>query len=179
LIEYGDMEDIEWKWESVDGTMIKAPLAHDAAGPNPSDRGEERKQAPSAGGQAWRPAGADRYQANRHNVSQLAAILDTIVIPLPKEKRFLYADQAIAEHLLKNRSGREGLHSSSYTKEVGTNPPSQEQTLGHRGDTLLVQPISEIARQIRKVDREVRSYCLSCCSNYLLEEGSCFLRISP
>lgn len=31
--------------------------------------------------------------ANRHDVSQLAAVLDAIIVPPPKKKRFLYADR--------------------------------------------------------------------------------------
>jgi transposase len=60
LAEYDDMEGIAWKWQSMDGAIIKAPLAQEAAGPNPTDRGEKRKQAAPLGGRAWRPAVADR-----------------------------------------------------------------------------------------------------------------------
>lgn len=60
LCKYDEMEGIAWKWQSVDGSMIKAPLAQEAVGPNPTDRGKKRKQAASAGGRAWRPAIPDR-----------------------------------------------------------------------------------------------------------------------
>ncbi len=56
LAEYDDMEGIAWRWQSVDGAMMKAPLAQEAAGPNPTDRGKKRQQAPPAGGRPWRPA---------------------------------------------------------------------------------------------------------------------------
>ena len=62
LAEYDEMEGIAWKWQSVDGAMIKAPLAQEAVGPNPTDRGKKRKQAPPSGGRSWRPAVADRYR---------------------------------------------------------------------------------------------------------------------
>jgi len=62
LAEYDEMEGISWKWQSVDGAMIKAPLAKEATGPNPTDRGKKRKQAPSPGGRTWRPAVADRHR---------------------------------------------------------------------------------------------------------------------
>ena len=62
LAEYDEMEGIAWKWQSVDGAMIKAPLAQEAVGRNPTDRGKKGKQAPSSGGRAWRPAVADRYR---------------------------------------------------------------------------------------------------------------------
>jgi hypothetical protein len=39
LAEYDDMQGIAWRWQSVDGAMMKAPLAQEAVGPNPTDRG--------------------------------------------------------------------------------------------------------------------------------------------
>ena len=63
LAEYDEMEGIAWKWQSIDGAMIKAPLAQEATGPNPTDRGKKRIQAPSLGGRKWRPAVVDRYRS--------------------------------------------------------------------------------------------------------------------
>lgn len=60
LAEYDGMEGIAWQWQSVDGAMMKAPLAQEAVGPNPTDRGKKRKQAPSTGGRPWCPAIARR-----------------------------------------------------------------------------------------------------------------------
>ncbi len=40
LVEYGDLEGISWRWQSIDGAMMKAPLAEEAVGPNSTDRGE-------------------------------------------------------------------------------------------------------------------------------------------
>lgn len=56
LAEYDELEGIAWAWQSVDGTQGKAPLARDAVGNNPTDRGKKRHQAQSAGGRGWRPA---------------------------------------------------------------------------------------------------------------------------
>ena len=56
LAEYDDMEGIAWLWQSIDGAMVKAPLARDAVGRNPTDRGKKRNQASSPCGRPWRPA---------------------------------------------------------------------------------------------------------------------------
>ena len=56
LAEYDDFEGIAWRWQNIDGPMMKAPLAQEAVGPNPTDRGKKWKQAPPAGGRPWRPA---------------------------------------------------------------------------------------------------------------------------
>ena len=56
LAEYDDLEGIAWEWQSIDGTQGKAPLAQEAVGNNPTDRGEKRQQAQLVGGRGWRPA---------------------------------------------------------------------------------------------------------------------------
>ncbi len=56
LAEYDDLEGIAWRWQSIDGAMMKAPLAQEAVGPNPTDRGKKWEQASSVGGRPWRPA---------------------------------------------------------------------------------------------------------------------------
>ena len=60
LAEYGDMAGIAWRWQSIDGAMMKAPLAQESVGANPTDRGKKWKQAAPAGGRAWRPVIARR-----------------------------------------------------------------------------------------------------------------------
>lgn len=56
LAEYDEMEGIAWRWQSIDGTMLKAPLAQESVGPNPTDRGKKWEQANAPGRRAWRPA---------------------------------------------------------------------------------------------------------------------------
>lgn len=62
LAEYDALAGIAWEWQSLDGTMVKAPLAREDVGPNPTDRGKKRKQAPFAGRRAWRPVVRSRYR---------------------------------------------------------------------------------------------------------------------
>jgi hypothetical protein len=63
--EYGDMRGIAWRWQSIDGAMMKVPLAQEAVGPNPTDRGGKCKQASSVGGRSWRPGVARRDRGQR------------------------------------------------------------------------------------------------------------------
>jgi transposase len=56
LAEYDEMEGIAWRWQSIDGALLKAPLALESVGPNPTDRGKKWEQANAAGGRAWSPA---------------------------------------------------------------------------------------------------------------------------
>jgi transposase len=65
LAEYDDMEGIAWQWLSVDGSQGKAPLAQEAVGPNPTDRGKKWKQGQLARGRAWRPAVPSRVRGQQ------------------------------------------------------------------------------------------------------------------
>ena len=55
LMEYDAMEGIAWEWQSIDGSMSKAPLARESVGPNPTDRGKKWKQKTHSRRRAWRP----------------------------------------------------------------------------------------------------------------------------
>ena len=62
LAEYDCLEGIAWRWQSIDGAMMKAPLAQESVGPNPTDRGKKREQAASIGRRTWRPVVAHRHR---------------------------------------------------------------------------------------------------------------------
>lgn len=50
LDKYDEIKGIGWDWQSGDGCMVKAPLAREAVGPNPTDRGKNGdKTRPSDG----------------------------------------------------------------------------------------------------------------------------------
>ena len=65
LAEYDDLEGIAWHWQAVDGSLTKAPLGGEATGPNPTDRGKKRHQAPPPGGRPWHPALPRRQRGER------------------------------------------------------------------------------------------------------------------
>jgi transposase len=50
LEQYDELKGIDWTWLSADGCMSKAPLAQEAVGKNPTDRGKKWKQKASFGG---------------------------------------------------------------------------------------------------------------------------------
>jgi transposase len=65
LAEYDEMEGIAWDWQSVDGAMVKAPLAIECVGANPTDRGKKGAQTQFVSRRAWRPAVARRERGQR------------------------------------------------------------------------------------------------------------------
>ena len=56
LTEYDQVQGIAWRWQSIDAAMFKAPLAQEALGRNPTDRGKKE-----VAGEATDQA---RYRAN-------------------------------------------------------------------------------------------------------------------
>lgn len=63
LAEYEELEGIAWRWQSIDGAMMKAPLAQEDVGANPTDRGKKWQQATSAGRRTWCPAVVHRHRS--------------------------------------------------------------------------------------------------------------------
>lgn len=93
LLEYEEMEGIEWEWQSVDGVMTKAPLGKDATGPNPTDRakkGTKRSMLTDGNGI---PLAVVVEGSNRNDDKLLAATLDGIVVARPAS-----ADEASDHH---------------------------------------------------------------------------------
>jgi transposase len=65
LAEYDELEGIAWDWQSIDGALVKAPLAITCMGANPTDRGKKWAQAKFVSRRAWRPAVARRQRSQR------------------------------------------------------------------------------------------------------------------
>ena len=62
LAEYDELEGISWKWQSADSSSVKAALAKESVGPNPTDRGKKRHEAPRPRRRKWRPSLARRIR---------------------------------------------------------------------------------------------------------------------
>ena len=71
LAEYDEMEGIAWRWQSIDGSMNKAPLAIEEVGPNPTDRGKKRNQAKRSRRRPWNPTVDHRQRSpdSRHEIT--------------------------------------------------------------------------------------------------------------
>ena len=98
LAEYDDMEGIAWRWQSIDGAMMKAPLAQESVGPNPTDgekNGSKRMLLVDGRGV---PLSIIVTGANRHDITQLVPTLDAVVAArpavAPRARQHLCADSA-------------------------------------------------------------------------------------
>ncbi len=63
LVEYDEMHGIGWVWESADGSNVKAPLAQESVGPNPTDRGKKWDKAKPPCRRKWRPLVNRRHRS--------------------------------------------------------------------------------------------------------------------
>ncbi|WP_150081036.1 IS5 family transposase [Chlorobium phaeobacteroides] len=93
LAEYDDMEGIAWTWQSIDGAMTKAPLAQETVGRNPTDRGKNGTKRHILVDGRGVPLSIVVTGANRHDVTQLKAVLENIVVKRPESEQNLCADK--------------------------------------------------------------------------------------
>ena len=84
LMEYDEVQGIEWEWQSVDGAMTKAPFGKGATGPNPTDRAKSGVKRSMLTDGAGIPLAIVVDGANRHDSKLLCATLDGIVIARPE-----------------------------------------------------------------------------------------------
>ena len=83
LAEYDDCEGIAWRWQSIDGAMFKAPLAQEAVGRNPTDRGKRAASVTLLVDGRGVPLSLVMAGANAHDVTQLEAVLASCMIKRP------------------------------------------------------------------------------------------------
>ena len=72
--EFDELQGIAWRWQSIDGAMMKAPLAQQSVGPNPTDRGKNGSNRHLLVDGRGVPLSLIVTGANRHGVTQLAPV---------------------------------------------------------------------------------------------------------
>jgi putative transposase len=83
LLEYDDCQHIQWKWQSMDGAMVKAPLGGGKTGPNPTDRAKGGTKRSLLVDGAGVPIGLTIDGANVHDKRLVEATLASIPIDRP------------------------------------------------------------------------------------------------
>jgi len=80
---YDELKGLDWKWQSVDGAMTKAPLGGEATGKNPTDRGKlGTKRSVLVEGKGI-PIAIVSDGANRNDMKLLGQTLDAVVTERP------------------------------------------------------------------------------------------------
>ena len=83
LCDYDEAAGIQWKWQSVDGCMTKAPLGGEAVGPNPTDRAKSGTKRSLLTDAAGIPLALAVDGANRHDKKLLAETLNGVMVERP------------------------------------------------------------------------------------------------
>lgn len=83
LLEFDELEGIEWEWQSLDGVMTKAPFGGAATGANPTDRGKRGTKRSTLCEGHGLPIGVAVAGANRTDMKLVEATLDAVVVDRP------------------------------------------------------------------------------------------------
>ena len=92
LLEYHTDIGLDLQWQSLDGCITKAPLGGEATGRNPTDRGKQGTKRHLLTEGAGLPIGLVVTGANRHDKTQVEAVLESLLFGLP------VPDAATAQH---------------------------------------------------------------------------------
>jgi len=150
LAEYDEMEGISWSWQSIDGAMVKAPLALEAVGRNPTDRGGKGTKRHLLTDGRGVPLSIVVTGANRHDVSQLELVLDEIIIDRPDNiEQYLCADKGYS-----GQPAAEAMISRNYIphiKQRGEEIQGKETVPGYKARRWVVEVSHAWFNRFRKL----------------------------
>lgn len=120
---YDDKIGIQWKWQSIDGAIKKAPYCTEEAGPNPTDRAKSGTKISILTDKKGIPISAVVGPANRHDSQFLEKTLENIKIARPDPTdsiQHLCADKAYDSEKCRNTANEWGLfdHIHSRGEEI-------------------------------------------------------------
>lgn len=84
LLAYDSKTGVNWAWQSMDGTMTKAPLGGERTGPNPTDRGKSGVKRSLLTDGRGVPLGVVVAPANRNACKLVEGTLDARPFDLPE-----------------------------------------------------------------------------------------------
>jgi putative transposase len=153
LTDYDELKGIAWDWQSIDGTMTKAPLAQESVGQNPTNRGKMGTKRHILVDGRGTPLAIVTTGANRHDVSQMDRVLDSIVIsrpePTPESSQHLCADKAFD-----SKDAREAMKQRRYTPHVRSRGEERLEKCSHpsyRARRWVVEACHSWMNRFRKI----------------------------
>ena len=93
LVEFDASVGLDWRWQALDGAMTKAPLGGEATGPNPTDRGKSGTKRHLQTEGHGLPVGLVVTGANRNDMTQVEAVLDSRPVVSFAAEQHLCADK--------------------------------------------------------------------------------------
>ena len=120
LLEYDELEGIEWEWQAIDGAMTKAPLGRGATGKNPTDRAKMGTKRSMLTDGAGIPLAVAIEGANRHDSRLLVATLDGLVVarPAPEGKEDSPEQHLCLDAAYDSEPVRQELEARSYEPHI-------------------------------------------------------------
>ena len=131
LLEYDELEGIEWEWQAIDGAMSKAPLGRGATGKNPTDRAKMGTKRSMLTDGAGIPLVVAVAGANRHDSRLLVATLNGLMVARPAGEG---GEDSSEQHLCldaayDSEKVRQELEARSYTPHIS---PAEERKRSER-----------------------------------------------
>ena len=172
LLEYEELEGIEWEWQAIDGVMSKAPLGKGATGKNPTDRakiGTKRSMLPDGAGI---PLAVAVEGANRHDAKLLVATVDGLVIARPAaegEEPDSYQQHLCLDAAYDSEEVRQELEARSYEPHISPSDKKERserkearQHLGGRARRWVVERTHSWLNRSRRLlvrwEKKVENY---------------------
>lgn len=113
LLEFDASVGLDWTWQAVDGCMTKAPLGGEATGPNPTDRGKSGTKRHLLTEGHGLPVGLVVTGANRNDMTQVEAVLDSRPVVSFEAEQHLSADKGYDFDVV-----RSALSASGYVTHI-------------------------------------------------------------
>ena len=131
LLEYDELEGIEWEWQAIDGAMTKAPLGRGATGKNPTDRAKMGTKRSMLTDGAGIPLAVALEGANRHDSRLLVATLDGLVVarPAPEGEEDSPEQHLCLDAAYDSEPVRQELEARSYEPHIS---PAEEKKRSER-----------------------------------------------
>jgi len=111
--ECDELGEVDWKWQSADGSMGKARMGGDGRGPNPTDRAKAGSKKSVLVDERGGPLSLVVDGANIPDCKLLDKTIDSIVVERPKCEQHLCLDAGYD-----NPSGRAAADAGRYVSHI-------------------------------------------------------------
>jgi len=152
LRRYDALRGIQWRWQSLDGSMTKAPLGGKKTGRNPTDRGKLGVKRSVLSDARGVPLGVAIDGANVHDQKLFAATLDSLPLrrprPVPRRPQHLCCDKGFDAEIIRRGARRRGYrpHIRSRGEEQ-----AEKRRSGRRARRWVIERTASWINRFRRI----------------------------
>lgn len=151
LQTYNELEGIGFEWQSIDGNLVKAPLALEAVGKNPTDRGKNGTKRSVLVDQRGLPLALAIDGANRHDVKLLEETLDNCVLE-PQQTEEQPPSHLCADAGYTGKKARKQIIDHGYIPHIRSRgEEQQEKQEGKQARRWVVEVLFSWLNRFRKL----------------------------